>query len=345
MLVGAQVRRFGLRDAVVELAETQRLPVVTSILGKGAFPENHANFLGNYFGRFGDPATAAFVERADCVICVGAVLTEMETAGYTARFETSNLIQLNAHEVTVAHHRFPGLSLEAVLGRLLETAGTAAGNRPQVPAKTTRAGVNRPPATGDQLTVAGLIAALDALLARHPELFVITDTGDCMYAGMSLTTDIFLAPGHYVSMGFAVPAAIGAGLALPSRRPVVLVGDGAFQMTGLELGTAVKLGLAPIVVVFNNRSYAMLRFIDEQRDYYDLPAWDYAALARAVGAEGVRVDTLAGLERALAAAVAADRAIVIEAMLDSEDISPTLRRLTEHVGHKVRAASARPASE
>ena len=346
MLVGAQVRRFGLRDAVVQLAEMQNLPVVTSILGKGAFPENHPNFVGNYFGRFGDPAVAAFVEQADCILCVGAVLTEMETAGYTARFESSNLIQLNAHEVAVAHHLFPGLSLAAVLGRLLETVGSFAGRRPDLPtgADPESAGLGSA-GPGGRLTVAGLIAALDALLARHPQLFVITDTGDCMYAGMSLKTDIFLAPRHYVSMGFAVPASIGAGLALPTRRPVVLVGDGAFQMTGLELGTAVKLGLAPIVVVFNNRSYAMLRFIDGKRDYFDLPDWDYAALARAVGADGVRVDSAAGLERALADAVAADRAVVIEAIIDSEDISPTLRRLTEHVARSIKAASARSAPE
>jgi indolepyruvate decarboxylase len=137
-----------------------------------------------------------------------------------------------------------------------------------------------------------------------------------------------------------VPAAIGAQLALPARRPLVLVGDGAFQMTGLELGTAVKLGLNPIVVVFNNRSYAMLRFIDGRRDYFDLAAWDYAALARSIGADGVTVDTQEGLERALERAAGSDKACLVEALLDPEDISPTLRRLTEHVSHKVRAAAA-----
>jgi TPP-dependent 2-oxoacid decarboxylase len=338
MLVGAQVRRFGQRDAVVALAEAQNLPVVTSILGKAAFPESHPQFAGNYFGRFGDPEVAAFVERADCVVCVGAVLTEMETAGYTARFEAGKLVQLNAHDVTVGHHVFPDLALGSVLGKLLEAAGRFSGRRPPRPAPR----CSSPPraSQGDaRLTVVGMIAALDGLLAGRDDFSVITDTGDCMYAGMSLRTDVFLAPGHYVSMGFAVPAAIGAQLAAPARRPVVLVGDGAFQMTGLELGTAVKEGLNPIVVVFSNRSYAMLRFIDGQRDYFDLPAWDYAALARAVGADGVTVDTRSGLERALARAAASDRACLIEAVIDAEDISPTLRRLTEHVSQKVRAAA------
>ena len=338
MLVGAQVRRFGLRDAVVALAEAQHLPVVTSILGKAAFPETHPRFVGNYFGRFGDPAITAFVEQADCIVCVGAVLTEMETAGYTARFDTGKLVQLNAHEVTVGHHVFPDLPLGPVLGRLLESIGRFTGSRPARPVAAAAGPAPLARADG-RLTVAGMIAALDGLLAGRDDYSVITDTGDCMYAGMGLRTDVFLAPGHYVSMGFAVPAAIGAQLALPARRPVVLVGDGAFQMTGLELGTAVKAGLNPIVVVFNNRSYAMLRAIDGSRDYFDLPAWDYAALARAVGADGVTVDTRAGMDRALARAAASDRACLIEAVIDPEDISPTLRRLTEHVADKVRAAA------
>ena len=339
MLVGAQVRRFGLRDAVVALAEAQNLPVVTSILGKAAFPETHPNFIGNYFGRFGDQEIGRFVEEADCIVCVGAVLTEMETAGYTARFETGRLVQLNAHEVTIGHHLFPEVPLKPVLARLLEAAGRFAGNRRERPGRTGREPGAPAGRRSDRLTMAGLIGALDGLIAGRDDFSVITDTGDCMYAGMALRTDVFLAPGHYVSMGFAVPAAIGAQLALPSRRPIVLVGDGAFQMTGLELGTAVKLGLCPIVVVLNNGSYAMLRAIDGRREYFDLPGWDYAALARGVGAHGVRVDTHDALEQALHRAAASDRAWLIEALLDPEDITPTLRRLTEHVADKVRAAA------
>jgi indolepyruvate decarboxylase len=337
MMVGAQVRRFGVRDAAVALAEALGLPVVTSILGKAAFPESHPQFAGNYFGRFGEPAVADFVEDADCILCVGAVLTEMETAGYTARFEPGNLIQLNAHEAVVGHHVYPDVRLADMVGGLLAASrGTGARRSFSRPAGGPRgAGADAP---GDRLTVAGMIAALDRLVAGSDRFSVITDTGDCMYAGMGLTTDVFLAPGHYVSMGFAVPAAVGAQLALPARRPIVLVGDGAFQMTGLEIATAAKLGLNPIVVVFDNRSYAMLRFIDRQRDYYRLEPWDFAALARAVGAEAATTDTRAGFAQALARAVACDRPFLIDAVIAADDISPTLRRLTEHVGRNVRAA-------
>ena len=192
------------------------------------------------------------------------------------------------------------------------------------------------------LTVAAMIESLNSLLSgpRGADFSVVTDTGDCMYAGMSLKTDIFLAPGYYVSMGFGVPAAIGAQLAMPERRPIVLVGDGAFQMTGLEISTAVKEKLNPIIVIFNNASYAMLRFIDQQRDYFDLPRWDYVGLAKSVGADAIRAESAADFGQALQKAAQSDRPFLIEAMLESDDISPTLRRLTDHFGKKVKAAIA-----
>jgi len=81
-----------------------------------------------------------------------------------------------------------------------------------------------------------------------------------------------------------------------------------------------------------------LRFIDQQRDYFDLNGWDYVGLARAVGAEGERADSKENFARALDMAVKSDKTFVIDAMLEKEDISPTLRRLTDHFSKKVKAA-------
>jgi indolepyruvate decarboxylase len=338
LMVGVQVSRFGLRDRVVALAEALNIPVVTSILGKATFPETHKNFIGNYFGQFGNPLIKDFVEKSDCIICLGAVLTEMETAGYTAKFDQNSLIQLNAHQVEIGHHIYPDLDLTDMVNELADatTGKLSAGLRFQIP--TIAREEILPPSGEKKLTVAGMIQSLNNLLDKRDDFSVVTDTGDCMYAGMSLKTDIFLAPGYYVSMGFGVPAAIGAQLAMPSRRPIVLVGDGAFQMTGMELSTAVKLGLNPIVIVFNNESYAMLRFIDQKRDYFKLNGWDYSELARAVGAGGAKADTRENFDKALTQALASDKPFLIDANIDSEDISPTLRRLTEFFSKKVKAA-------
>ena len=338
LFAGAEVRRFALQDKLVAFVQALNLPVVTSILGKASFPESHPNFIGNYFGQFGNPRVKEYVEDSDCIISIGTVLTEMETAGYTAKLPVENLVQATAREVVIGHHNYQGVDLKSVVELLIEksTAKVKPTMRFEIPT------IEEEDMTGaldpKKLSVASMIEDLNDLLNKHYS--VVSDVGDCLYAGLSLRTDIFIAPGYYSSMGFGVPAGIGAHLADPSRRPIILVGDGGFQMTGMEISTAVKLGLNPIVIVFNNASYAMLKFIDQQRDYYDLARWDYAALAKAVGGDGIQATNREEFKSALSAAQNSDGLFLIDAVISKEDISPTLRRLTDHFGAKVRAALA-----
>jgi indolepyruvate decarboxylase len=334
MVVGAQARRFHLKSEVIELAELLNIPVVTSILGKASFPESHPNFIGNYFGQFGNPKVRDYVESADCIFTLGALLTEMETGGYTAKFPADILIQVSANEISAGHRNYQGADLRAIVEGLLAHYKKNSPPHYNVP-KIEPEHISAPP-NAKELTVAAMIEQLN-LTADH-RYAIVSDVGDCLYAGMSIKTDIFIAPGYYSSMGFGVPAGIGAQVATPERRSIILVGDGGFQMTGLEISTAVKLGLNPIVIVFNNASYAMLKFIDQKREYYNLPRWDYAALAKAVGGDGVQAETKADFEKAMKMAVASKKLFLIDAVISENDISPTLRRLTDHFGAKVRAS-------
>ena len=95
-------------------------------------------------------------------------------------------------------------------------------------------------------------------------MVVIADVGDALFASSDLVIHRqteFISPAYYTSMGFAVPAALGAMVARPDLRPVVLVGDGAFQMTGMELSTIVRRGLSPIVIVLDNEGYGTERLL------------------------------------------------------------------------------------
>jgi indolepyruvate decarboxylase len=335
MLVGVEVSRFRLKEKVIELAELLNIPVITSILGKSAFPEFHPNFIGTYFGRFGDTGVREYVETADCIFNIGAVLTEMETGGYTATLPAENLIQLIARHASSGYKNYQGIDLKTMVDSLLVQLKKLE-NRPHFEIPTIVNEAIKAPEGEDRLVVADIIEQLNPFLTD--KYMVISDVGDCLYAGLSLKTDLFMAPGYYSSMGFGVPAAIGAQVAKPDMRAVVLVGDGAFQMTGLEMSTAAKLGTNPIIIVFNNSIYAMLRFIDQTRDYYELPKWDYTALAKAVGGEGMVAKTREEFAVALETARKSNKMFLIDAQIPQTDISPTLKRLTDHFGAKVRAS-------
>jgi indolepyruvate decarboxylase len=162
-------------------------------------------------------------------------------------------------------------------------------------------------------------------------MVVIADIGDALFGAadlwMSRRTE-FISPAYYTSMGFAVPAAVGTGMANPSLRTLVVVGDGAFQMTGMELSTVARYGLNPIVVVLNNHGYTTERFLLDG-DFNDIHEWKFHKIPEVLGAGlGIEVRTEDELDRAL------DRALehtssfsLLNIHLDPWDRSAALERL------------------
>jgi indolepyruvate decarboxylase len=322
---GVETERFGLRSSLIALVERLGAPVVTSIEGKCVFPEDHPNFVGIYMGQAGSQAAQELVEGSDCLLMLGAFLTDVNTGQYTANIDRSRVISASAEHLAIGHHIYPDITLADFLAHLLVEQDLGSHSfRPTAP---------RPPAPtvpDGPLRTAHIIEQLNELCAS--ERYVVTcDVGDCLYASVDLRTDLFLGPGYYNSMGFGVPAGLAVPLARPDRRAIVLVGDGGFQMTGLELSTAQRLGQNPIIILFDNGGYAMMKTIAGQKPYFDLPAWDYPGLARALGGRGVRVETATELRAALAEAEQSNDAFLIDAVLDPNDVSPTWRRITEGI--------------
>jgi indolepyruvate decarboxylase len=344
LYVGVGVRRHGLTAEVVRLAERLRLPVATDVLGKATFPETHPQFAGVYLGALSDPVARELLDESDCVLGIGVVRTDLGTGFGTDRIKPSARILIDPDGVRVRFHRYDSLPITPVVRALLEHlpegdrpipdfVGTiATGDSPRGGASATSDSDSSP------LKVAEIIAVLKCL--DTSKYSFTADVGDGWFIGLELRTDIFLAPGYYGTMGFAVPAALGAGIAEPTRRPFALVGDGAFQMTGTELATMVDQGLRPIVLLLNNGGYGMLEAIDRPNPYYNRRSWDFAAFARALGASAERVTTAVELKAALDRAQAAPGAYLIEAVTARDDLSPVMARIRD----LARQAAAPPGS-
>ena len=158
----------------------------------------------------------------------------------------------------------------------------------------------------ERLTSARLFGRLNQMLAEYTDMTVIADIGDSLFGAADLEMHRhteFLSPAYYTSMGFGVPAAVGASMANPEARILVIVGDGAFQMTGMELSTIARHGLNPIVVVLNNHGYTTERFLLEG-PFNDIQDWAYHKVPEVVGAGlGLEVRTVGELDAALRAAL------------------------------------------
>jgi len=167
------------------------------------------------------------------------------------------------------------------------------------------------------------------MMRDHGPMPMASDMGDCLFTAMDIAQHSLAAPGYYAGMGFGVPGGLGVQVAT-GERPLILVGDGAFQMTGWELGNCRRYGWDPIVIVFNNASWEMLRAFQPQAGYNDLPQWPFHELADSLGGVGIRVRTRRELAEALEHAVAdVGRFVLIDVIMERGQVSNTLTRFVE----------------
>lgn len=331
LVVGVEVQRQGLSSRVVELADSLDIPVVTTFMGRGAFPDDHPQYAGTYLGPASRPGIRSLVESSDCLLLLGALVSDTNMGVRLTELDPRHLTVAVSRRVEVGHHHYERVSLTSLVAALMErgeeqeherTAGRFAGRQPFM-----RADDDSSPGP---IRVASMIAEINRFFAEGGEMPLVTDTGDCMFCAHEIDTQLVLASAYYATMGFGVPAAMGWA-ATGGGRPLVLVGDGGFQMTGWELLHARRWAVAPIVVVMNNRSWEMLQsFLPSS--YNRLDNGEYAQLARLWGGAGFLVESAAELREALASARAGATWSLIEVTLAPGDISATLDAFTRSVG-------------
>jgi len=184
-----------------------------------------------------------------------------------------------------------------------------------------------------------LLTTVNAFLSDKRDYMVVAESGDMLFAGLDVRvpfTSFYMAQGYYASMGFSVPAALGAQVG-SGLRPLILCGDGAFQMTGVEVSHAPAFGANPIVVVINNGGWQIFRPVTDRADLLSIPPWPYAKLAEDWGGLGVCVEHLSELRPALDLAHRNRRQFaLIEVRVASDDLSPVTLKYIKAAGTHAR---------
>jgi indolepyruvate decarboxylase len=326
LVVGVEIRRYGIEREVAELARKLELPVVTSFMGRGLLTDADVPLMGTYLGVAGEPAITRLVEESDALLLLGVILSDSNLASSSRRIDLRGTIQALDRRVTLGFHTYAPVPLEALVEALLQRALTS--EKPERPRQPMQPVAYPRGLQADEapVTPTDLACAVNDMMDRHGPMPIAADVGDCMFTAMHIEHTHLTAPGYYASMGYGVPAGLGLQVAT-GDRPLILVGDGAFQMTGWELGNCRRYGWDPIVIVFNNRGWEMMRAFEPESRFNDLDDWHFAEVARILGGEGERVTTRRELHCALERAVTTrGRFFLIEAMLERGAMSETLAR-------------------
>lgn len=336
--VGHEVERFGLSEQLLSFAERYHIPIAATLLGKGVIDEKHPLFIGVYQGKMSLPAVAEYVESCDIALIVGVLLSDLHTGFFSAPMNFAHQLQINSSFISVDHHHYQDIAFCEVIEKMAQLKANLR-FRHDYPSAIDRE--NQPPfcpaATENKICIDRFFKALQSFINR--DTLLIADIGDSLFGCSDLIVGQkgFMACAYYGSLGFAIPAAIAAQLAMPHRRIVAVVGDGASQISLTELSTAIRYGLAPVIILLNNHGYGTERPLIEGK-FNDIVNWNYSKLPELLGGgRGVLVRDEQTLERELKSAFERrDCFTLLEVEVDKEDFSAAMRRFSSYAAKLAR---------
>jgi len=328
-LLGVELHRFGLRKEAASFIARTGYDFVTTLLGKSIIPEDHPRFAGIYGSPAGWESARKLEQRADAVIGLGALMTDIHLGGRLTFTDPVKMIMANSDSVRIKNHIYKNVSLKdfmAGLKKALKTKKAPPLKREYPlgdPKKPFRV---KPP---EKITHERFYRRMNRYI--RDENVIIAETGDSMFSAAELylpRRTQFIDQAFYLSIGYSVPATLGVKIAMPGRRTITFVGDGSFQVTAQELSTICRHKLNPVIFLINNDGYLVERVMMDGA-FNDLNMWKYHMLPEVFGwGWGAKVKTEGELEAALVrAGKEKDKLALIEVVLDKWDCCPGLLKI------------------
>jgi len=321
ILAGVETERFKLNTSVISLAERLNIPLVTAFLARDIIPHEHPLYFGTYVGLAGNKVAMKLVEESDCLLMLGVIIADANLGIKIKKLKHDSMMLCVSRDVLIKNHVYHDVPLKLLMEELLKNEIEK--RKILLPAKQ-EFDINRScKLTGASITTKEIIDAINWFFSKYGEMPIVSDTGDCLFTTLSINAPMVMACAYYCSMGFGAPAAIGYSLTT-GRRPLVLIGDGAFQMTGQEICHCPRYGINPIFIIFNNRRWGMQQLFDPTAGFNELVNWPYSRIAELWGGKGYLCDTCEKLYNAFEDAKDNKEFSLIEVVLEKEELSEEL---------------------
>lgn len=320
--------RFGLQPVLQRWMAETPMAHATLLMGKGLFDERHPAFVGTYSAGASSDYVRLAIEDADTIFCVGTQFVDTLTAGFTQQLPQERTIEVQPHASRIGTSWF-NIPMEQAVTTLRELCLEMSFSLPPERPPVARIQVEKGPLTQENFwhTVQQYLA---------PNDIILVDQGTAAFGAAALSlpcgAEVLVQP-LWGSIGYSLPAAFGAQTACPDRRVILIIGDGAAQLTIQELGSMLRDGQSPVILLLNNDGYTVERAIHgANQRYNDIAAWSWTlapqAFSRECQAECWRVTQAVQLEEVLARLSHPQRLSLIEVVLPKADLPELLRTVT-----------------
>ncbi|ECK6866639.1 indolepyruvate decarboxylase [Salmonella enterica] len=320
--------RFGLRPLLQRWMAETPIAHATLLMGKGLFDEQHPNFVGTYSAGASSKEVRQAIEDADRVICVGTRFVDTLTAGFTQQLPAERTLEIQPYASRIGETWF-NLPMAQAVSTLRELCLECAFAPP-----TPRSAGQPVRIDKGELTQENFWQTLQQYL--KPGDILLVDQGTAAFGAAALSlpdgAEVVVQP-LWGSIGYSLPAAFGAQTACPDRRVILIIGDGAAQLTIQEMGSMLRDGQTPLILLLNNDGYTVERAIHgAAQRYNDIASWNWTQIPQALNAaqqaECWRVTQAIQLAEVIERLVRPQRLSFIEVMLPKADLPELLRTVT-----------------
>jgi TPP-dependent 2-oxoacid decarboxylase len=336
IIADVEVDRYRLQGELRSLLEATGYPYATMNMGKGVLEETHPQFIGIYNGAASDDYVRNRIEAADCVLSLGALMSDLNTGMFSAKLDPSRTIEVHGQSLKMKSALYSPVAMQdflpALSKRLKHRDAATLDLKPQQEHLNAGFTTSFQPDSTAAIAQQRFWYRLAQFLKADD--IVAAESGTCFFGSAVIPLPrgtTFIGQTLWASIGYAVGAALGCAIAAPQRRTILLVGDGAFQMTAQELSTMLRHDLKPIIILLNNDGYTSERGIHgELMPYNDIQRWHYHKLHEVFGSNGwgVKVTTETELEAALQHAEQnRDKLSFIEVVMDKMDCPENFLKL------------------
>lgn len=322
--------RFKMQKEFAGFLEKTGFPYATMMLGKTVLSEHHPQFIGLFEGDRSRDYVRNRVESADCILQLGALMTDFNTGGFTTNFDDSKTIRANIRTVKIKHHFYENVYLHDFIINLTEKLSrrepAALDIQCAIDGCAHRFTETFVPDAPKPLTIKRFFDRMSHFI--EDDSIVIAETGVALFSAAEMLMPegaTFIGQTFFGSIGYTVGATLGAAMAAQDRRVVLFIGDGSFQVTCQDLSTMIRNHINTIIFLINNDGYTIERVITDH-SYNDIQPWHYHKLVEVFGGgPGFDVHTEGELEEALSKAATENGVVFIEIHTERMDCPEALR--------------------
>ncbi|WP_142327661.1 alpha-keto acid decarboxylase family protein [Bacillus thuringiensis] len=343
ILADFEVDRFHAKENLHQFVEKTGFPIATLSMGKGIFPEKHPQFIGIYTGDVSSPYLRKRIDESDCIISIGVKLTDTITGGFTQGFTKEQVIEIHPYTVKIIDKKYGPVVMQDVLQHLSDSIAHRNKDtleiKPFISAPSPFTEEFNPKA--QMVTQKRFWQQMYHFLQENDILIVEQGTPFFGSAAIPLPNKTaYVGQPLWGSIGYTLPALLGTQLANLSRRNILIIGDGSFQVTAQELSTILRQNLKPIIFLINNNGYTVERAIHGQNQpYNDIQMWNYNKLSMVFGSEEKSLTFKVENEAELAEVLTnitfnKNQLIFIEVIMSQSDQPELLAKLGKRFGQQ-----------